>query len=212
MTWIIGLIALAIGGALGVIFSKATQKDYEEQKVKIDELEQQLGETQQASNAFQDQVSEHFVKTSELFEEMTQKYRDIYDQLSADAQSLCQPGTNATLLTSTLEVQKRSTENIEATQEDVISLTAPTEEKAAEDVKTVAKAETVKAEAAEETKVIEDVTTVSKETVEASPATEVSEDKKSEVVDNEGVKKDEDATIIAASKQDKDDSARPSVH
>ncbi len=216
MTWIIGLIALAIGGALGVIFSKATQKDYDEQKVKIDDLEQQLGQVQQTSDSFQDQVSEHFVKTSDLFEEMTQKYRDIYEQLAADAQSLCQPGTNATLLTSTLEVQTRSTENIEDIQEDVKSLSAPSEEETVAEIKSAADTETVQSEAVAETKEIEDITTVSEEAAKASPTTAtkeaVSDDKKSDVVDNKGIEKDEDVTVIAATKQDKDDSARASVH
>jgi len=201
MIWIIGLIALAIGAALGVIFSKATQKDYDEQKTKIDELETQISQAQQASNAFQDQVSDHFVKTSELFEEMTEKYREIYQQLSTDAQSLCKPETSAALLNSTIEVQElKPAESIESSD---IAETDTTEKQvvAAEDVDqlTEEKAESTASEpeAAQASSVVDDELKV--------------EDKKSDVVEAEASNvKDEAVTEVPAAI--KEEGSRPSIH
>ncbi len=105
MVWIVGLIALAVGTALGMIITKAQQKEPEPEtgSDKIKELQEQLAQAQQTSSEYQDKVSEHFVKTSELFGEMTENYRSAYQHLATGAQSLCKPGTEALLKTSLVE-------------------------------------------------------------------------------------------------------------
>jgi len=119
MTWIVGLLALVIGGALGAVITKVNQKDTDDGSDKIKELEEQLAKAQQASNDYQDKVSEHFVKTSELFGEMTENYRTAYLHLATGAQSLCKPGTEAALLKTSLVEQLSLSETTQKADEQI---------------------------------------------------------------------------------------------
>lgn len=83
--WSSGLFGLAVGLAAGfgaaywfVFKNKRTaqlQADLEEHKARFD--------------AYQAQVDEHFVKTSELFQGMTRHYSALHEHLAAGAQALC---------------------------------------------------------------------------------------------------------------------------
>jgi len=47
-------------------------------------------ELKQEHEAYREQVQQHFSKTSDLFQNMTMQYRELYDHLSEGAQSLCE--------------------------------------------------------------------------------------------------------------------------
>ena len=42
---------------------------------------------------YRDQVTHHFMRTSELVQEMTQSYRSVYEHLASGAQQLCGEAT-----------------------------------------------------------------------------------------------------------------------
>jgi uncharacterized membrane-anchored protein YhcB (DUF1043 family) len=85
LMWSTGLFGLAIGLAAGFgvaywfVFknkrSAKLQADLEQHKARFD--------------AYQARVDEHFVKTSELFQDMTRHYGALHEHLAAGAQALC---------------------------------------------------------------------------------------------------------------------------
>lgn len=55
-------------------------------------LREELARLKAQFEAYQGKVDDHFVKSSELFQQMTERYRDIYQHLASGAQSLCSDG------------------------------------------------------------------------------------------------------------------------
>ncbi len=77
------LVGLIGGIGLGyLIFSVA--KGRAASAKRITELQTEL-------DTYKDQVQEHFTKTSELFQGLTEQYRELYQHLAHGAQSLCSP-------------------------------------------------------------------------------------------------------------------------
>jgi uncharacterized membrane-anchored protein YhcB (DUF1043 family) len=83
--WAIGLISFAFGMACGVgiayLTSAVTRRTRELQDT-CDSLQQEL-------DAYRDQVGQHFRKTADLVQKMTDSYRDVYEHLATGSQSLC---------------------------------------------------------------------------------------------------------------------------
>ncbi len=52
-------------------------------------LREELARMKAQFEAYQGKVDDHFVKSSELFQQMTERYREIYQHLASGAQSLC---------------------------------------------------------------------------------------------------------------------------
>ena len=70
---VIGL-ALGVGGAWLLARRRAPEQS-------VDELREEFEE-------YRDEVTAHFEKTSELFMDMTERYRDVYTHLASGAQKL----------------------------------------------------------------------------------------------------------------------------
>jgi uncharacterized protein len=47
---------------------------------------------------YREQVQEHFTKTSDLFQNLTVQYRELYDHLANGAQDLCEPAPGTPML------------------------------------------------------------------------------------------------------------------
>ncbi|HEY9198180.1 MAG TPA: DUF1043 family protein [Gammaproteobacteria bacterium] len=84
--WGISIITFAFG--LGLGFAIAFLLLPRGQRVR--ELEQQLQSVQSELDSYRSKVSQHFQKTAELFEDMTGRYRAIYQHMAGSAQELCQ--------------------------------------------------------------------------------------------------------------------------
>ncbi|HHJ16415.1 MAG TPA: DUF1043 family protein [Gammaproteobacteria bacterium] len=84
--WAIGLIVFAVGIACGaglVLLLSGSSRRAAELQDKLDRLQQEF-------SAYRDQVEQHFRKTSELVQTMTESYRNVYEHLATGSQALCQ--------------------------------------------------------------------------------------------------------------------------
>jgi len=77
--WVTGLITFALGIACGAGFTYLmagnTRRRTSDLKEKLDQLQQEL-------DGYRDQVGQHFRKTSELVQAMTDSYRNVYEHLA----------------------------------------------------------------------------------------------------------------------------------
>ena len=83
--WGIGFIAFAFGLAIGVSVGYMTlgsRRRTQELQEKYDLLQRELDD-------YRGQVGQHFMRTSELVQNMTQSYREVYDHLARGSQALC---------------------------------------------------------------------------------------------------------------------------
>lgn len=59
------------------------------------ELEAELADLRERFSDYRFQVTSHFMHTSELLQEMTRSYREVYEHLGSGAQQLCDKDVNA---------------------------------------------------------------------------------------------------------------------
>ncbi|WP_455204413.1 ZapG family protein [Kaarinaea lacus] len=86
VTWVLFLgIGLVLGVVAGLYFGRlddVSNRQKKELQQKLDDAEQQLGN-------YKSQVTEHFLKTSALVNDMTDSYRAVHEHLAQGAKSLC---------------------------------------------------------------------------------------------------------------------------
>lgn len=92
MAWLGAIIVLAVGGVAG-FFTARQIKDK-----RTLELEQQLADTKNQLGEYQGDVNRHFLKTSLLFNKLTDDYREVYEHLATGAQKLCNEKARITAL------------------------------------------------------------------------------------------------------------------
>lgn len=83
MAWMGSAIVFAIGGGAGFFIARQIKDK------RTLELEQQLQATQSKLSEYQDEVNRHFLKSSLLFNKLTDNYREVYEHLATGAQKLC---------------------------------------------------------------------------------------------------------------------------
>jgi uncharacterized membrane-anchored protein YhcB (DUF1043 family) len=83
--WAVGLLCLALGMVLGCIVTYLVTARYGRNR----ELLEELNLLKDRFADYRDQVTQHFMRTSELVQEMTQSYRAVYEHLASGAQNLC---------------------------------------------------------------------------------------------------------------------------
>lgn len=83
--WIVGVLCLLIGLTLGWILSYALTV----RNGRTHQLQTELNQLKDHFRDYRDQVTHHFMRTSELVQEMTQSYRAVYEHLASGAQRLC---------------------------------------------------------------------------------------------------------------------------
>ena len=83
--WIVGVLCLLIGLTLGWILSYAMTSRHG----RTHQLQAELNQLKDHFRDYRDQVTHHFMRTSELVQEMTQSYRAVYEHLASGAQRLC---------------------------------------------------------------------------------------------------------------------------
>jgi uncharacterized membrane-anchored protein YhcB (DUF1043 family) len=85
LMWTVALITLAVGVAAGFVIAYWLVL----KNKRADQLQQDLERHQREFHDYRDHVDEHFLRTSELFQDMTRQYRALYEHLATGAQSLC---------------------------------------------------------------------------------------------------------------------------
>jgi uncharacterized membrane-anchored protein YhcB (DUF1043 family) len=88
--WAIGLVTFACGIACGIGIAYLMPGN----RRRAQELQGKLQSLQQEFDSYHNQVGQHFLKTSELVQKMTESYRDVYEHLSTGSQALCQTPVN----------------------------------------------------------------------------------------------------------------------
>ena len=85
LLWFVGLAAIGSGLIIGLGIAYLTNKD----KSRVKQLQNELDALEQRFNDYRNQVSEHFLQTSELVDKMTNSYREVYEHLAKGSESLC---------------------------------------------------------------------------------------------------------------------------
>ena len=85
--WMIGVVTFAVGIVCGAAFSFLMSGNG---RRRTTELQVKLDQLQQEFDNYRDQVGEHFRKTSELVQTMTDSYRNVYEHLASGSEVLCQ--------------------------------------------------------------------------------------------------------------------------
>src|SRR5690606_14588114 len=93
-TLLIAAACLLAGLALGALLTRVLSPQQKKQR----ELEEQLRRTSDEYRLYQQDVTEHFIKSSEIIRDMTQSYRALGEQLAAGAMRLTTPEVSRQLL------------------------------------------------------------------------------------------------------------------
>ena len=89
----VGLAAVVIGAIAGFVIAHRTAPSQRSQR----QLETHLQEMQQQQQDYQQEVSEHFVETANLLNQLTSSYRDVHNHLAKGAQLLAGDSASETL-------------------------------------------------------------------------------------------------------------------
>ena len=92
--WIIGVLGVLLGIGLGSIVTYTfTRRNNQNQNLQaeLDQLVDRFAE-------YREQVSQHFMHTSDLVQEMTRSYRSVYEHLATGAYHLCAEQTDTPTL------------------------------------------------------------------------------------------------------------------
>ena len=84
--WVAGLITFALGTACGAGIAYLMAANNRRRAI---ELQDKLDRLQQELDDYRDQVEQHFRKTSELVQAMTDSYRNVYEHLARGSETLC---------------------------------------------------------------------------------------------------------------------------
>ncbi|MEN8206075.1 MAG: DUF1043 family protein [Pseudomonadota bacterium] len=83
--WIIGILGILLGIGLGSIVTYALAS----RNSRNQNLQAELDQLSERFTEYRDQVSQHFMHTSDLVQEMTRSYRSVYEHLATGAFHLC---------------------------------------------------------------------------------------------------------------------------
>lgn len=92
MAWIGGVIVFAVGGGAGFFIARQIKDKH------TLGLEEQLKTAHTQLDEYQGEVNHHFLKTSQLFNKLTDNYREVYEHLATGAQKLCNDKPPAAML------------------------------------------------------------------------------------------------------------------
>lgn len=92
---ITGLICLLGGGAIGAVVFRSLDTRSQNRA-----LEERAFRAEEELKRYQQDVAEHFAKTSELVNGLTQSYRDVYEHLANSALKLTTPALSRQILES----------------------------------------------------------------------------------------------------------------
>jgi uncharacterized membrane-anchored protein YhcB (DUF1043 family) len=83
--WTVGILGFLLGTVLGCIVAWFVIG----RNGRTLQLQLELEQLKERFTDYRDQVTQHFMRTSDLVQEMTQSYRAVYEHLATGAQHLC---------------------------------------------------------------------------------------------------------------------------
>lgn len=83
--WLTGILFTALGAVAGSAITYLVVARHGRTR----KLQEELDQLKDRFTDYRDQVTQHFMRTSELVQEMTQSYRAVYEHLALGAQNLC---------------------------------------------------------------------------------------------------------------------------
>lgn len=110
---IVGLLCLLAGAAVGAVIDRLAGPGGPNR-----ELEERLFKAEDELKRYQQDVAEHFAKTSELVNNLTQNYREVYEYLANSALKLTTPAISRQILESA-NTQMLGTERTYLSEEQV---------------------------------------------------------------------------------------------
>ncbi len=112
--WVLAFIGLLLGLALGVVGAQLFERRKSGGRT-VEDLQQEMDD-------YKEEVGKHFATTSELFRDMTEKYRDVYNHLAAGSQTLCEDSMEHARLEFTQTKSVEATEEKNAVDQEVESV------------------------------------------------------------------------------------------
>lgn len=85
MIWLTGIICFAIGLCVGAVLFNYLKSD----SAKVKQLEDRLEGLRKEHEDYKQMVHTHFNTSAQLFVNLTDSYRDVYNHLASGARSLC---------------------------------------------------------------------------------------------------------------------------
>ncbi len=111
--WSIGLISFAFGIAAGYAINYFLNTD----STRSEELARELDQLREETEQYRGEVAEHFQRTSELVQEMTSSYKNVYEHLASSSAKLCGDAIQEPQLDFTIQKEIPSAEaDTESTQ------------------------------------------------------------------------------------------------
>ncbi len=152
---LVAIFCLILGVVCGLLFGRATNTPYQEAQ----ELKDSLTQVQSEFDTYKAEVTQHFTKTAELVNSMTDNYRNVHTHLAGGAQTLC---------TGALQLESMNDKDaLEAQVEEVIESAATEEVPSRSEAAANDDSSTPAVEAADEKTADNGATTVAAPTTEA---------------------------------------------
>ena len=114
LTWVWGIALISLGVGIGVGIAYLAMGSCRRAR----ELATKLEALQKESDAYREEVAQHFLKTSQLVHRMTDSYRDVYQHLATGSESLCKEPLSAPRLdiADSLSAESKRTDKIAGDQ------------------------------------------------------------------------------------------------
>ncbi|WP_261841774.1 YhcB family protein [Aliamphritea ceti] len=87
--WIISILTLVTGGVIGYFAGRSGTN-----ATKQRDLSLQLEDSQRQLDAYKQQVNQHFERTAELVNDMTESYKAVHTHLATGSEALCDADTS----------------------------------------------------------------------------------------------------------------------
>ena len=115
--WFIAVGCLAVGIVIGTAFTRQLGS----QAARVKELEEKIERMIESHEENRENVSQHFDVTSVLINQMTGKYKEVYEHLASGAQDLCSTEVAEKLL----PIQSDAVFEKETTSNEPVQIDAP---------------------------------------------------------------------------------------
>ena len=115
--WFIAIGCLAVGIVIGTAFTRQLGS----QAARVKELEEKIERMIESHEEYRENVSQHFDVTSVLINQMTGKYKEVYEHLASGAQDLCSTEVAEKLL----PIQSDAVFEKETTSNEPVRIDAP---------------------------------------------------------------------------------------
>lgn len=91
---LVGLVALLVGALGGYVLSKLATGEHRRGKA----MERELESAREHNRSYRREVSNHYVKTAQLVDELTESYRQLHNHLAHGSATLIEPRAGQPLM------------------------------------------------------------------------------------------------------------------